>query len=621
MEYEPEERRPLMRAISEDGVFDPPQTPVFYDISHKKRRLACIIILLTEMLERLAYYGITSNFVLFLNMDPFGWYSFSAMHIFFAFTFVSYTFSVIGGLIADTCLGRFKTIFGSLVLYVVGITFFVLLGYASIHDSFCSKLCGVNVTSSRGKNSSNLYDADEEESIVPVLDKTEPILCLWPLLLGTSLTAIAGGSVRANLSPFGAEQVKHEGPDMIRTFFNWFYWSINIGSLIAVGGVCYIQQIINFFYGYIVVAAALVLALLVFLCGRCTFMTREPTGSVLPNTFKIIAEAFKRRKLRKETSRRRVSSHMLSSCPEITFLDMAKKRYGGSFHDSMVEDVKSLKKVIGVFLILVPYWMVYYQMQSTFALQGLHMRFTMPDKNGKNGISDSFQFPVAWLSLFDVVVVILLLPILDRCIYPALVRRGYNISLFYRILFGMFFSMLSVLAAGGLELARKDCFLHKANCTLNQTMENGTTTYEGANMWIFYQIPQYVLIGISEVLASVAGLEFAYSHAPKSMQGLIMGLFCLSNGIGSLCGSALVALFSLPKLHWFSSKDHGNINDGYLAYYFFVLAGIQLFAMIVFGCVNARSMLNPLKTGINSSRVSSRSIHVQRKNSQSSSGE
>eukprot|EP00057_Strongylocentrotus_purpuratus_P023974 XP_011678448.1 PREDICTED: solute carrier family 15 member 4 [Strongylocentrotus purpuratus] len=748
MEYEPDERRPLIsRTISEDGVFDPPPTPVYYDTSRKKRRVACLIILLTEMLERLAYYGITSNLILFLTLEPYSWLSYNAMHTFFVFTCVSYIFSVVGGLIADTCLGRFKTIFISLIILVIGATFFVLMGFASIkgnHDFMCT-LCGIE-----GDNNSTIHPEGHDLGPAPMKSS---VACLGPLVVATLLTAIGGGSVRANLSPFGAEQVKHEGPDKIRTFFHWFYWSINIGSFIAFGGVAFVQQNMSFYVGYLMVAVAVVLSLVVFTCGRCIFLIKDPTGSVLPNTFKIIAQAFKRRKMRKEISNKRTSNHMLSSCPKVTFLDMSKKRYGGSFHDSMVEDVKSLKKVIGVFVVLIPYWMVYFQMQSTFVLQGLHMKFTISQQTfpvawlslfdvvvviillpildrciypclirrgynvslfyriffgmlfsmlsvltagglelarkdcyyntpnctlnetvgnegnvatytaanmwifyqipqyvligisevlasvmqstfvlqglhmkftmpNHNGTAPPFQFPVAWLSLFDVVVVIILLPILDRCIYPCLIRRGYNVSLFYRIFFGMLFSMLSVLTAGGLELARKDCYYNTPNCTLNETVgnEGNVATYTAANMWIFYQIPQYVLIGISEVLASVAGLEFAYTHAPKSMQGLIMGLFCLSNGIGSLCGSALVALLSIDSIGWFVSKDQGNINDGKLAYYFFLLAGIQLVATVIFFMYNRGNVMNShpgSQSGPSSLKSSARTVHVQRKNSTS----
>ena len=220
MEYEPSERRPLMRTISEDGIFDPPQTPVFYDISQKKRRAACVSILLTEMFERLAYYGIVSNFLMFLIQEPFNIVAPHAIHFSFAFTAISYIFSVLGGLIADTTLGRFKTVLGSLVIYIIGVVFFVLMGYASLTRSsrpeFCAGLCSesceikltdVTNTSQNVTMPGSSPGPTRSPSPSPTPIPVKEVLCLWPLLLAIIFTGIGAGSVRANLSPFGAEQV------------------------------------------------------------------------------------------------------------------------------------------------------------------------------------------------------------------------------------------------------------------------------------------------------------------------------------------------------------------------------------------------------------------------------
>ena len=58
------------------------------------------------------------------------------------------------------------------------------------------------------------------------------------------------------------------------------------------------------------------------------------------------------------------------------------------------------------------------------------------------------------------------------------------------------FAIGSMVVAGGVEIARlqSDC--------VNQTIAEANYT---ACMSIYYQIPQYGLIGISEVFASVAG--------------------------------------------------------------------------------------------------------------------
>jgi dipeptide/tripeptide permease len=66
-------------------------------------------------------------------------------------------------------------------------------------------------------------------------------------------------------------------------------------------------------------------------------------------------------------------------------------------------------------------------------------------------------------------------------------------------------------------------------------------------MSIFYQFPQYIGIGLSEVFASVASLEFAYLAAPRSAQSLIMSLRFCSAGLSSFFGSAFVGIFDHVK--------------------------------------------------------------------------
>jgi dipeptide/tripeptide permease len=62
-------------------------------------------------------------------------------------------------------------------------------------------------------------------------------------------------------------------------------------------------------------------------------------------------------------------------------------------------------------------------------------------------------------------------------------------------------------------------------------------------MSVFYQIPQYISLGLSEVFTSVASLEFAYLAAPQSAQSLVMSLRLSSTGLSSFLGSAYINLY------------------------------------------------------------------------------
>jgi POT family proton-dependent oligopeptide transporter len=61
---------------------------------------------------------------------------------------------------------------------------------------------------------------------------------------------------------------------------------------------------------------------------------------------------------------------------------------------------------------------------------------------------------------------------------------------------------------------------------------------------------RYVLIAFSEIFASITGLEYAFTKAPKNMKSLVMVMFIFMSAIGSAVGEAFVALSNDPLLVW-----------------------------------------------------------------------
>ena len=112
-------------------------------------------------------------------------------------------------------------------------------------------------------------------------------------------------------------------------------------------------------------------------------------------------------------------------------------------------------------------------------------------------VGNGVKIPIASLSLFDTLVVLILIPIVDTVLYPLLAKCGIRLSQLQRIGVGMLFTTASMLCAGGLEFSRVDhC------CILQKRGDNDTQV---ADYSIFYQIPQYTLIGLSEVFTSITG--------------------------------------------------------------------------------------------------------------------
>lgn len=61
---------------------------------------------------------------------------------------------------------------------------------------------------------------------------------------------------------------------------------------------------------------------------------------------------------------------------------------------------------------------------------------------------------------------------------------------------------------------------------------------------ILWQIPMYLVITMGEIMFSIAGLEFAYSQAPKSLKSIMQSLWLLTDAFGNLI-VFIVAQFSI----------------------------------------------------------------------------
>lgn len=147
--------------------------------------------------------------------------------------------------------------------------------------------------------------------------------------------------------------------------------------------------------------------------------------------------------------------------------------------------------------------------------------------------------------------ILLLIPLLDRLIYPFLrTRLHLALSPITRITLGFFLAALAMLYAAGLQHAiytSPPCYSAPAACP-EALRPDGT--HAPNSIHIAWQIPAYVLIAMSEILASITGLEIAYQRAPESMKSFIMSLFLLTSAGGSALGVLVAPLARDPWVGW-----------------------------------------------------------------------
>jgi hypothetical protein len=87
--------------------------------------------------------------------------------------------------------------------------------------------------------------------------------------------------------------------------------------------------------------------------------------------------------------------------------------------------------------------------------------------------------------------------------------------------------------AGSVEYYRQN------GCDNNHNLGNNLSSLS-----IFYQLPQNIFMGFSEIFAMLASFEYAYFAAPRSAQTLFMSLRFCSLGVSSFIATGYLAIFS-----------------------------------------------------------------------------
>lgn len=247
---------------------------------------------------------------------------------------------------------------------------------------------------------------------------------------------------------------------------------------------------------------------------------------------------------------------------------------------TQVEELKSIIRLLPVWATGIVFSAVYSQMGTLFVLQGNTMDLHL---------TKSFQIPSASLSLFDTISVIFWVPIYDRLIVPLASKfTGHKngFTQLQRIAIGLVISIFAMLAAGSLELFRLD-LVRKHNY------------YQVKNipMSIFWQVPQYLIIGCAEVFTFIGQLEFFYEQAPDAMKSLCSALSLTTAALGNYSSSLLVKIVSdVSSRHGSHGWIPDNLNYGHLHYFFWLLAVLSFinlgFYLLVARCYTYKRPLN-----------------------------
>jgi POT family proton-dependent oligopeptide transporter len=139
---------------------------------------------------------------------------------------------------------------------------------------------------------------------------------------------------------------------------------------------------------------------------------------------------------------------------------------------------------------------------------------------------------------------ILIGPFYAHVTYPTLARFNIQFSPTRRISVGFFFAAVGMAAAATIQH-----FIYTKS-TCGKYLNGCASDTAATKLTVWLQIPVYVLLANSEILAVVSGLEYMYSQAPNNMRSFIMAMFYLTGAGRSAVAQALVPLSEDPRLVW-----------------------------------------------------------------------
>uniref|UniRef100_A0A3Q3X4N3 Solute carrier family 15 member 2 n=1 Tax=Mola mola TaxID=94237 RepID=A0A3Q3X4N3_MOLML len=290
--------------------------------------ISICFIVVNEFCERFSYYGmkalLTLYFITYLHWDKD-----LSTAVYHAFSGLCYFTPVLGAIIADSWLGKYKTIIYLSIIYVIG-----------------------HVVKSVGA--------------IPTVGNTDVHIALS--IVGLILIAFGTGGIKPCVAAFGGDQFDEEHTRERQKFFSIFYMSINAGSLLSTvitpilrGDVqCFGDDCYALAFG--VPAALMIVALVVFIAGSGLYKRTPPQGNILLEVCNCIGFAIKRRFNRSKHEPQR--KH---------WLDWAEEKYS----KCLIQEIKMVLRVLVLYIPLPMFWALFDQQGSRWTIQATRMNMAL----------------------------------------------------------------------------------------------------------------------------------------------------------------------------------------------------------------------------------------------------
>lgn len=248
----------------------------------------------------------------------------------------------------------------------------------------------------------------------------------------------------------------------------------------------------------------------------------------------------------------------------------------------LLQNSKAVLRLLPIWTMLLMFAVIFQQPATFFTKQG---------KTMKRSIGSNFKIPPATLQSAITVSIILLMPFYDAMFIPLtrlITRNDKGISVMQRMGIGMVLSIIAMVIAAVVETKRLE---------ISQKMEVLEPQSETVPLSIFWLLPQYILLGISDIFTVVGMQEFFYGEVPVRMRTMGIALYTSVFGVGSFLSALLISLIEIftrmrGRQSWFCDDMRESRLDKYYWLLALLSAVSALIYVILCKCYKSRSDLD-----------------------------
>ncbi|KAL8483774.1 hypothetical protein ACS0TY_026455 [Phlomoides rotata] len=467
---------------------------------------------------------------------------------------------LLGGFLADSFLGRYKTIAVFAVVQTLGTGMLAIVTElpqlrpppCRRHDTDCTEASGFQMAM--------LY------------------IALYLIALGT-------GGLKSSISGFGTDQFDEKDEEekaQMAFFFNRFFFFISIGTLTAVTVLVYVQDQVGRSLAYGICCVSMLIAIFIFLSGTKRYRYKSSSGSPIVQIFQVIAAAIRKRNKTlpydigmlyedtPETSR-------IPHTHQFRFLDKAAIVAEGDIDSrgscnpwkvcsvTKVEEVKMMGRLLPIWATTIIFWTTYAQM----------ITFSVEQASTMNRLIGNFQIPAGSLTVFFVAAILITLAVYDRLIMPLWNKwKGKpGFSSLQKIAIGLVLSTMGMAVAAAVEMKRLS--------VAKSVRQLSSSNYLPIS--VFLLIPQFLLVGSGEAFIYTGQLDFFITQSPKGMKTMSTGLFLTTLSLGFFVSSFLVSVVKkVTTSHGGEGWLADNINYGRLDCFYWLLSILGVLNLVIY---------------------------------------